>query len=41
MLSQNNNASGDLTAWVKPSGKDWMVAIVNPINETRFFLGFQ
>lgn len=32
------NASGDLTAWgLKPSGKDWMVAIVNPINKNKVF----
>tara|TARA_B100000575_G_C23117832_1_gene646432 strand:- start:1020 stop:1922 length:903 start_codon:yes stop_codon:yes gene_type:complete len=32
------NASGDLTAWgIKPSGKDWMVAIVNPINKDKVF----
>jgi len=32
------NASGDLTAWgLKPSGKDWMVAIVNPINKDKVF----
>ena len=32
------NASGDLTAWgQKPSGKDWMVAIVNPINKNKVF----
>jgi len=32
------NASGDLTAWgQKPSGEDWMVAIVNPLNRTKVF----
>ena len=32
------NASGDLTAWgKKPSGKDWMVAIVNPLNKNKIF----
>ena len=32
------NASGDLTAWgQKPSGEDWMVAIVNPLNKTKVF----
>ena len=32
------NASGDLTAWgKKPSGKDWMVAIVNPLNKKKIF----
>ncbi len=32
------NASGDLTAWGhKPSGKDWMVAIVNPLNKSKVF----
>tara|TARA_B110000003_G_scaffold224463_1_gene225022 strand:- start:220 stop:1116 length:897 start_codon:yes stop_codon:yes gene_type:complete len=32
------NASGDLTAWgKKPSGKDWMVAIVNPLNKDKIF----
>ena len=32
------NASGDLTAWgYKPSGKDWMVAIVNPLNKSKVF----
>ena len=32
------NASGDLTAWgKKPSGKDWMVAIVNPLNKSKIF----
>ncbi|BDD11486.1 FAD:protein FMN transferase (plasmid) [Fulvitalea axinellae] len=32
------NASGDLTAWGKqPDGKDWMVAIVNPMNKKKVF----
>jgi thiamine biosynthesis lipoprotein len=32
------NASGDLNAWGKqPNGKDWMVAIVNPINKNKVF----
>jgi len=32
------NASGDLNAWGKqPDGKDWMVAIVNPLNKTKVF----
>lgn len=32
------NASGDLNAWGKqPDGKDWMVAIVNPLNKDRVF----
>jgi len=32
------NASGDLTAWgKKPSEKDWMVAIVNPLNKAKIF----
>lgn len=32
------NAGGDLTAWgEKPSGKDWMVAIVNPLNKNKVF----
>ena len=32
------NASGDLTAWGgKPSGEDWMVAIVNPLNKDKIF----
>ena len=44
ILIENNvrsgiiNASGDLTAWgQKPSGEDWMVAIVNPLNKTKVF----
>ena len=32
------NASGDLNTWGKqPDGKDWMVAIVNPINKEKVF----
>ena len=32
------NASGDLNAWgTQPDGKDWMVAIVNPINKNKVF----
>ncbi len=32
------NASGDLNTWGKqPDGKDWMVAIVNPLNKTKVF----
>jgi thiamine biosynthesis lipoprotein len=32
------NASGDLNAWGKqPNGKDWMVAIVNPLNKKKVF----
>jgi FAD:protein FMN transferase len=32
------NASGDLNTWGKqPNGKDWMVAIVNPINKDKVF----
>lgn len=32
------NASGDLKAWGKqPDGKDWMVAIVNPLNKEKVF----
>ncbi len=32
------NASGDLDAWGKqPNGKDWMVAIVNPLNKDKVF----
>lgn len=32
------NASGDLTAWGRqPSGKDWLVAITNPLNKTKAF----
>lgn len=32
------NASGDLNAWGKqPDGKDWMVAIVNPLNKQKVF----
>nr|WP_235841616.1 FAD:protein FMN transferase [Confluentibacter sediminis] len=32
------NASGDLDAWGKQSnGKDWMVAIVNPLNKDKVF----
>ncbi len=32
------NASGDLDAWgTQPDGKDWMVAIVNPLNKDKVF----
>ncbi len=32
------NASGDLNAWgTQPNGKDWMVAIVNPLNKSKVF----
>lgn len=32
------NASGDLNAWgAQPDGKDWMVAIVNPLNKNKVF----
>lgn len=32
------NASGDLDAWgTQPNGKDWMVAIVNPLNKEKVF----
>ncbi|WP_233266021.1 FAD:protein FMN transferase [Formosa sp. L2A11] len=32
------NASGDLNTWGKqPNGKDWMVAIVNPLNKEKVF----
>ena len=32
------NASGDLNAWgTQPDGKDWMVAIVNPLNKNKVF----
>ncbi len=32
------NASGDLDAWgTQPDGKDWMVAIVNPLNKEKIF----
>ena len=32
------NASGDLNTWGKqPSGKDWTVAIVNPLNKEKVF----
>lgn len=32
------NASGDLNTWgVQPNGKDWMVAIVNPLNKEKVF----
>lgn len=32
------NASGDLNTWGKqPNGKDWMVAIVNPLNKNNVF----
>lgn len=32
------NASGDLNAWgTQPDGKDWMVAIVNPLNKDKVF----
>lgn len=32
------NASGDLTTWgTQPNGKEWMVAIVNPLNKEKVF----
>lgn len=32
------NASGDLTTWgTRPSGKDWLVAIKNPLNKEKVF----
>lgn len=32
------NASGDLTTWgTQPNGKNWMVAIVNPLNKEKVF----
>ncbi|MGX1929348.1 FAD:protein FMN transferase [Flagellimonas sp. 2504JD4-2] len=32
------NASGDLNAWgTQPDGKDWMVAIVNPLDKKKVF----
>lgn len=32
------NASGDLTTWgQQPDGKDWMVAITNPLNKEKAF----
>ncbi|MFT4536527.1 MAG: thiamine biosynthesis lipoprotein [Saprospiraceae bacterium] len=32
------NASGDLNAWGKqPDGKDWVVAIINPLNKANAF----
>ncbi|KAB7530887.1 FAD:protein FMN transferase [Flagellimonas olearia] len=32
------NASGDLNAWgSQPDGKDWMVAIINPLNKNKVF----
>ena len=32
------NASGDLCTWgTQPNGKDWMVAIVNPLNKEKVF----
>ena len=32
------NASGDLNTWgQQPNGKDWMVAIVNPLNKKKVF----
>lgn len=32
------NASGDLNTWsTQPDGKDWMVAIVNPLNKKKVF----
>lgn len=44
LLQQKNvkagiiNASGDLNTWGKqPDGKDWMVAIVNPLNKDKVF----
>jgi FAD:protein FMN transferase len=44
LLQQNGvkagiiNASGDLNAWgTQPDGKDWLVAIVNPLNKDKVF----
>jgi len=35
------NASGDLNAWGKqPNGKEWNVAIVNPLNKNKVFSWF-
>jgi thiamine biosynthesis lipoprotein len=32
------NASGDLKTWgIQPDGKDWMVAIINPLNKKKVF----
>ena len=32
------NASGDLNTWgTQPNGKDWLVAIVNPLNKEKVF----
>lgn len=32
------NASGDINAWgTQPNGKDWLVAIVNPLNKEKVF----
>jgi len=32
------NASGDLNTWgTQPNGKDWLVAIVNPLNKEKIF----
>jgi thiamine biosynthesis lipoprotein len=32
------NASGDLNTWgTQPNGKDWLVAIVNPLNKAKVF----
>ena len=32
------NASGDLNTWGKqPNGKDWLVAVVNPLNKEKVF----
>ncbi len=32
------NASGDLNTWgTQPDGKDWVVAIVNPLNKSKVF----
>lgn len=32
------NASGDLNAWgTQPTGKEWLVAIVNPLNKEKVF----
>jgi FAD:protein FMN transferase len=32
------NASGDLNTWgTQPDGKDWMVAIINPLNKEKIF----
>ncbi|UAM98668.1 FAD:protein FMN transferase [Polaribacter litorisediminis] len=32
------NASGDLNTWgTQPNGKDWLVAIINPLNKAKVF----